>query len=496
MADDKFGDVIAAFEARGGWRRHAHLSFPKPVLRWTNYAKIPWPRVASLQIVNHLQHAVLFSQKDRLAALLYAYQARLEASGAGEAGVNAFYPRTFDLRRSDAWRELKKWAVYSEAVAVAKRFSRSQRLAECGGEQGNDALELSVVRCAVAFLQAALRDASFFRRPHDSGDGTSEVGGSPTGQASRETTPASVTLVDVDASEWRALSARWTTDGRSTTASRPSFSEATISREAVAELLRQLAQRDPQFGAVGDDDDGDGEKQGCVWICKPSNLSQGRGIALVHSLDDLVAIVNPSNDDAADVTDATNKSKTTQHWVVQKYVERPLLCQDGRKFDIRQWVLVTALPPAAQAYWYRDCYLRFCAQPFSLHTAASRQDRFAHLSNYSVQKDFVAAGDHQGEESNVPPPAFESMWSSEFFRDTLRYVKHRHAVWSGLDGELTLTVCVYLFAARGEHGSDVWEDMIVPRMQAVARHVMRAVLPELRMVGVRLVALVCPIDCS
>jgi hypothetical protein len=163
-----------------------------------------------------------------------------------------------------------------------------------------------------------------------------------------------------------------------------------------------------------------------VWICKPSNLSQGRGITLVRSLADLAAVVSPSpsHDDEAGAPNTSGQPKAAQQWVVQKYVERPLLCQGGRKFDIRQWVLITALPPAAQVFWYRDCYLRFCSRPFSLGTASSRQDRFAHLSNYSVQKDFVADEDHPGE----TPRSFESMWSSERFRDSLRFVKCRRAV--------------------------------------------------------------------
>lgn len=75
-----------------------------------------------------------------------------------------------------------------------------------------------------------------------------------------------------------------------------------------------------------------------VWICKPCYNARGLGIFCFNKKADIIS---------------TFSKKAPTPKVVQKYVERPLLLRginlanksELRKFDIRQWVLVTSLEP-------------------------------------------------------------------------------------------------------------------------------------------------------
>lgn len=53
-----------------------------------------------------------------------------------------------------------------------------------------------------------------------------------------------------------------------------------------------------------------------------------------------------------------------------------------RKFDIRQWVLVTSSSPMT-AWFYGECYLRFCAEDYSL---TDLTNVFSHLSNNCIAR--------------------------------------------------------------------------------------------------------------
>ncbi len=73
-----------------------------------------------------------------------------------------------------------------------------------------------------------------------------------------------------------------------------------------------------------------GTQSNNIWILKPAGKSRGRGISVEHTLSGISKHI-----DAA--SDSRNK---LNHWVIQKYIENPLTIA-GRKFDIRQWVMVT-----------------------------------------------------------------------------------------------------------------------------------------------------------
>eukprot|EP00392_Amoebophrya_sp_AT5.2_P011961 g12051.t1 len=105
-----------------------------------------------------------------------------------------------------------------------------------------------------------------------------------------------------------------------------------------------------------------GGKQNC-WIIKPGNNARGSGIVVLKSLKEILYQTNPAR-------------------LVMKYIERPLTLFNGRKFDIRQWVLVKSFDPL-EIYMFSQCYLRLCNEPFDLGDLENRQK---HISNWEVNK--------------------------------------------------------------------------------------------------------------
>jgi hypothetical protein len=75
---------------------------------------------------------------------------------------------------------------------------------------------------------------------------------------------------------------------------------------------------------------------------------------------------------------------------MQRYVDNPYLI-NGKKFDLRIYVLVTGVDPM-RVYVHSQGLTRISTSDYSL---SNTKDKFAHLTNYSINKDsahFVEAG--------------------------------------------------------------------------------------------------------
>lgn len=102
-----------------------------------------------------------------------------------------------------------------------------------------------------------------------------------------------------------------------------------------------------------------------LWIVKPSDRSRGIGISVHRKLSDILAKVK----------------RSTGVRVVQKYVECPLLTDNGRKFDIRLWALITSWEPL-ELWLYDECYGRCSSAKYD----ATSTNRKVHLCNYAMQR--------------------------------------------------------------------------------------------------------------
>ena len=131
-----------------------------------------------------------------------------------------------------------------------------------------------------------------------------------------------------------------------------------------------------------------------LWLLKPGSSSRGRGIKIYRTFERFLNRIS------------TLKGNT-RLWVAQKCIENPLIVEN-RKFDIRQWVLVTDWNPLT-IWCYRESYIRFTV------TEYDRKDnsRKNHLTNNSVQKKY---GEFENNDNGY-------MWSSEEFTD---YIDGEH----------------------------------------------------------------------
>ena len=175
----------------------------------------------------------------------------------------------------------------------------------------------------------------------------------------------------------------------------------------ISEILKKLSQKFPQYVLGGNRN---------IWIVKPSGLSRGRGITCIDQLNDILSNIRSHN-----------------QTVIQKYIENPLVIK-GRKFDIRQWVLLTNLNPLT-AYLFDTPYIRFGAEDFHLDDF---KNIFSQLTGNSIAKHST-----KFENSEIEG----DMWEIDQFRE---FLKNREGkdVWPEMQEKIKKIVIYALFCAK------------------------------------------------
>lgn len=97
-----------------------------------------------------------------------------------------------------------------------------------------------------------------------------------------------------------------------------------------------------------------------LWIIKPGHASRGRGIVVLTKYYEILKYI---------------KEAKGRNWVIQKYIENPMII-NKRKFDIRQWVLVTSWNPLT-VWIYSENYIRFAMMDYD----PKNKTKFSHLTN-------------------------------------------------------------------------------------------------------------------
>eukprot|EP00736_Rhodelphis_marinus_P009410 Rmarinus@m.5037 len=132
---------------------------------------------------------------------------------------------------------------------------------------------------------------------------------------------------------------------------------------------------------------------GRMWIVKPDNMNRGRGIEVFDS---------PS-----DIEKHIDKQKPGSTWIVQKYIERPLLLHPGRKFDLRVFALALH---DGRVFVHEDPFLRCCS---TLFDANDLSNPLVHVTNCVVHVGSTSYGQYE-EENRMSLDEFQTYFDNHY----------------------------------------------------------------------------------
>jgi len=321
------------------WRETAVDNLKKPQLLWAGSAlanelrevQRPW------QMVSHFPRGGSMGSKSCLLQNLRALCDKGEAQP-----LMSFFPRAYDLRNhSELYAFILDFAVTRAEAVLRKISARNIGASDCQ----HILAATRLLDRLTPLLEKEIRTINSVARTK--GTKTSEM------------VPLSATeLAVVTSTDWSALEV-------DAVAPVPNSPEAALLAALKMEMrwwldhLEKAPYRQFQFNG----------KQ-AFWILKEPALNCGRGVSVFCDLLPLLAHAQVGSWD----------------FVVQKYLERPLLIgSDRRKCDVRLWVLITSWNPAVVWVW-SEPYLRLASRPFSW-SQEHVTNPFVHLTNRAVQKE-------------------------------------------------------------------------------------------------------------
>ncbi|PIA15273.1 tubulin-tyrosine ligase [Coemansia reversa NRRL 1564] len=120
------------------------------------------------------------------------------------------------------------------------------------------------------------------------------------------------------------------------------------------------------------------------FIIKPSLTARGAGIYVFDTRQRLEELLESEFDsDDEDVNSDSEHNEDIREWVIQRYINRPLLLSshNGRKFHIRVYVLAVG---DLKVYVYRHMLALFAPSPY-ISSAGNLDNQQAHLTNTCLQ---------------------------------------------------------------------------------------------------------------
>nr|XP_021540023.1 inactive polyglycylase TTLL10 [Neomonachus schauinslandi] len=116
-----------------------------------------------------------------------------------------------------------------------------------------------------------------------------------------------------------------------------------------------------------------------IWICKPTASNQGKGIFLLRNQEEVAALKVKTQSIEDDPIYRKMPFRAPQARVVQRYIQNPLLL-DGKKFDVRSYLLIACAMP--YMVFFGHGYARLTLSPYDPHSS----DLSGHLTNQFMQK--------------------------------------------------------------------------------------------------------------